>query len=51
MQGNMIMQSLCSQCSGTGTWIADPCPSCTGKGRVIETVQEQIDVPSGIDNG
>ena len=49
--GQMVTQSACPRCRGTGTRITDPCGECRGEGRrqVSETVT--VDVPSGVDNG
>lgn len=40
----------CDRCGGTGHVIDDPCPSCSGGGRVRRHRTIEINIPAGIDN-
>jgi molecular chaperone DnaJ len=41
----------CRGCSGRGTVISDPCPSCRGAGRVEAREQVTVNIPPGVDTG
>lgn len=47
------MQSVmpCAQCSGTGSFISDPCPDCDGQGRLRRTATVKINIPRGVEEG
>lgn len=49
--GQMLTQSACPQCDGTGTVISDPCRDCRGDGRRQTQETLTIPVPVGIDDG
>ncbi|CAN5282049.1 MAG: molecular chaperone DnaJ [Acidimicrobiia bacterium] len=49
--GSMMTVAECSTCSGWGEVIADPCPACSGRGRVDDSVTVTIDIPAGVDHG
>ncbi|WNY26830.1 molecular chaperone DnaJ [Methanolapillus ohkumae] len=49
--GNMISQSSCPVCGGTGQKIETPCPKCSGKGKTKETKKISVTIPPGSDNG
>lgn len=49
--GQIVTTSACSTCGGRGQTIDEPCPSCRGEGRNIETVDYTVDVPPGVDSG
>ena len=47
-----VMTSLpCAACHGFGTVIPDPCPDCSGEGRVRSRRTLTVDVPAGVDTG
>lgn len=49
--GVMQTQQVCSQCRGSGKIVEKPCKSCSGKGRKRVTLEKEIDIPAGIDDG
>ena len=49
--GQMVTQSVCPRCRGTGSRITDPCGDCRGEGRRQVTETVTVDVPAGVDNG
>ncbi len=49
--GQMQTQSVCSNCKGTGKIIDKPCHTCAGKGRIRHTVEKEVEIPAGIDDG
>ena len=51
MLGDMVTASTCSRCRGTGETIADPCPRCSGAGRVSVTDTLTVRIPAGVDDG
>ncbi|MBR9700927.1 molecular chaperone DnaJ [Candidatus Woesearchaeota archaeon] len=44
-------QSVCTACAGTGETIDDECNACSGEGVRIETVELDVKIPIGVDNG
>jgi molecular chaperone DnaJ len=50
-QGFFSVTRTCSQCSGTGQIIKNPCKSCRGDGRVVREKTLELKVPPGIDHG
>lgn len=50
-QGFFRIQTTCPGCRGAGHIIRDKCPKCTGSGREEKTVQLEVKVPPGVDNG
>ncbi|MBQ7107432.1 MAG: molecular chaperone DnaJ [Clostridia bacterium] len=48
--GTMQTQRPCETCRGTGKIIDNPCSTCSGKGRIRHTLNEEIDIPAGIDD-
>ena len=50
-QGFFSIAKTCSQCSGAGSVIADPCAACGGSGRVRVTQQLSVKIPAGVDTG
>lgn len=50
-QGFFRVQSTCPACHGEGVVIRDRCPDCEGSGMEIETVNLEVQVPPGVDNG
>src|SRR5690606_15849047 len=49
--GNVMTSSPCGTCRGFGTTIPNPCPTCSGQGRVRARRKMKIDVPAGVDTG
>lgn len=49
--GNMTINTTCQQCRGTGKIITKHCDSCKGSGKTQETVNLELNIPAGIDNG
>ena len=41
----------CTQCSGTGTIVTDPCQTCHGRGQVSKKRTINVKVPSGVEDG
>lgn len=49
--GQFTNVRTCDRCGGTGKTISDPCPDCSGRGKIRRTVRTKIKIPAGIDNG
>lgn len=49
--GIFAVQQTCSKCEGTGKIVIDSCKKCSGKGVVKQTININVDVPAGINNG
>lgn len=49
--GRVSNVRVCDACHGQGTIINDPCPKCSGRGRVRKSRKITIKIPAGIDNG
>ncbi len=49
--GSIQTQRPCEQCRATGKIIDNPCQVCAGKGRIRHTVNKDIEIPAGIDDG
>ncbi len=49
--GRVSNVRVCEACHGQGTIINDPCPKCSGRGRVRRNRKITIKIPAGIDNG
>jgi molecular chaperone DnaJ len=49
--GILRVQTTCPSCRGAGITIRDPCRSCRGNGFVLETVEREVAIPGGVDNG
>jgi molecular chaperone DnaJ len=41
----------CDECGATGVVVSDPCPECTGQGRVPDREHVSVEVPAGIQDG
>ncbi len=41
----------CSDCRGSGRVILDPCATCQGRGKTTETVDIDVNVPPGVEDG
>ncbi|QTE28480.1 molecular chaperone DnaJ [Pengzhenrongella sicca] len=49
--GQVMTSSPCAACHGYGTVIPEPCPECSGEGRVRSRRTLTVDVPAGVDTG
>lgn len=50
-QGFFRIQQTCRSCGGSGAIITDPCPNCSGNGRVSAKRTLEIAIPAGVDEG
>lgn len=50
-RGFLQVQQACPYCHGTGEVIPDPCPSCSGRGRIRKTKTLEVSIPKGINHG
>lgn len=49
--GQVMTTQPCVACHGHGTIISDPCPECSGEGRVRTRRSLSIKIPAGVDTG
>jgi len=47
--GQIMTSMPCDRCGGEGVEITDPCPTCSGRGRMPKTVRIEVTVPAGVD--
>ena len=47
--GTFTQAQTCSRCRGTGRMIPNPCPTCSGVGRVRRMRERSIKIPAGVD--
>ena len=50
-QGFFTLERTCSACQGHGQVIDDPCPSCSGSGRVTRERTLSVNIPPGVEDG
>jgi molecular chaperone DnaJ len=50
-QGFFRVQQTCRACGGTGQIVTDPCPACSGQGRVTARRTLEVTIPPGVDTG
>jgi len=50
-QGLFSLSSVCPQCSGRGTTIDKPCPTCRGSGVQKRLREVKVRVPPGVEDG
>ena len=50
-QGLFVIERPCPTCSGRGKVIENPCRVCGGEGRVDKPQTLKIDIPAGVDTG
>ncbi len=50
-QGFFNMQTTCPRCRGAGSWIDNPCDTCSGAGRTRQTQKLEVKIPAGMDHG
>ncbi len=49
--GQFVNIQTCTNCSGEGVVVDNPCKKCRGDGRIQEEVTVKIDVPAGVYEG
>lgn len=49
--GILRVQTTCPVCRGAGQIIVDPCGNCRGQGQVNKTVELDVSIPAGVDDG
>src|SRR5450755_4720085 len=49
--GQVVRATACDVCGGDGRVPKSPCQVCNGRGRTVEHVRVNVDVPAGIDDG
>ncbi len=50
-QGFFAVARTCSQCSGSGQVVADPCKECKGAGKTESVSELSVKIPPGVDTG
>ncbi|MFZ5531677.1 MAG: molecular chaperone DnaJ, partial [Pseudomonadota bacterium] len=50
-QGFFSIQQTCPKCHGSGKYIATPCGTCNGAGRIKQHKTLSVKIPAGVDNG
>ena len=50
-QGLFSISQPCQKCSGTGTEITDPCPTCHGAGHTRQVKRYKVNIPAGVRDG
>ena len=50
-QGFFSIERTCPTCQGRGSVISDPCPNCSGGGRMTERRKLSVNIPAGIEDG
>jgi molecular chaperone DnaJ len=50
-QGFFSVARTCGACSGTGSVIGDPCPTCRGESRTASEIKLNVKVPPGVEEG
>ncbi|MCL2844447.1 MAG: molecular chaperone DnaJ [Chitinivibrionia bacterium] len=49
--GQMVQETICPKCSGTGKAVGDPCHTCAGTGIVFGEDTVEIKIPAGVSEG
>lgn len=49
--GQMMQETVCSKCSGTGKIVKDHCPNCSGHGVVSGEEKVEVKIPAGVSEG
>lgn len=49
--GSFAQTARCSRCGGKGTIIENPCPTCSGRGRVRRTMTRTVGIQPGVYDG
>jgi molecular chaperone DnaJ len=50
-QGFFTLERTCLTCQGRGQVIEDPCPACSGVGRVTRERTLSVNIPPGVEDG
>lgn len=50
-QGGFAFSEPCRSCRGTGRTVDTPCPGCAGEGRAIEGKTLNVRIPAGVSEG
>ncbi|MGL5096006.1 MAG: molecular chaperone DnaJ, partial [Planctomycetia bacterium] len=50
-RGPFRIQTTCPTCKGRGSIITNPCTSCRGSGKTVETAEVPVPIPPGVDSG
>jgi molecular chaperone DnaJ len=50
-QGLFVIERPCPTCNGRGSVIENPCRSCRGEGRVDKPQMLKVEIPAGVDTG
>jgi molecular chaperone DnaJ len=50
-QGFFTIERTCPSCQGRGEVIEDPCPGCSGAGRVTKERTLSVNIPAGVEDG
>ncbi len=50
-QGFFTLERTCHVCQGRGETIDDPCPDCSGTGRVAKQRTLSVNIPAGVEDG
>lgn len=50
-QGFFTLERTCTACQGRGQVIDNPCPNCSGAGRVTRERTLSVNIPAGVEDG
>ncbi len=50
-QGFFTIERTCASCQGRGETIDDPCPACSGSGRITKERTLSVNIPAGVEDG
>ena len=50
-QGPFSFSQVCDRCGGRGEVVADPCPTCGGRGIDVRPREVKVRVPAGVSDG
>ena len=49
--GIVRVQTTCPACQGEGTLVSQPCKTCRGTGQEKKSVEVEVEIPAGVDDG
>jgi molecular chaperone DnaJ len=49
--GQMVQETVCPRCSGTGKTVKDPCGACSGTGVIDGEDKVTVTIPAGVSEG
>ncbi len=49
--GFFTVERTCLTCGGRGQTISDPCPTCSGQGRITKERTLSVNIPAGVEDG